>query len=79
MSVIKGILFVSVVVILAVAAFNGIFIAVSAWFGPFYQGDAEQSRNFGLWLLGNGAVALIAVVAGVILYRRRQHGKRDYR
>ena len=56
MKMVKGALFVILVVALAVGAFNLIFVAVSGYFGPFYEGDAEQSRNFAIWLLGNVGV-----------------------
>lgn len=70
MKMIKGTLFVILIVALAVGAFNLIFVAVSGYFGPFYEGDAEQSRNFAIWLLGNVGVGLLSVVMGVVLYRR---------
>lgn len=70
MKMIKGTLFVILIVALAVGAFNLIFVAVSGYFGPFYEGDAEQSRNFAIWLLGNVGVGLLSVVIGVVLYRR---------
>ncbi|PRW88715.1 hypothetical protein C7A10_20985, partial [Pseudomonas fluorescens] len=46
-------------------------VVVSAYFGPFYQGDADQSRNFGLWLVGNGVVVLGAAFSGAVWYCRR--------
>nr|WP_228758608.1 hypothetical protein [Pseudomonas pisciculturae] len=68
MKVVKGVLFVVLVVAVAVGVFNGVVVAVSACFGPFYEGDAEQSRNFGLWLVGNGVVVIGALVGGVVWY-----------
>lgn len=73
MKVFKGVVFVIVVVAVALGIFNGVVVAVSAYFGPFYEGDAEQSRNFGMWLLGNGVVVVGAVLGGVIWYRRRRN------
>ena len=70
MKMVKGILFVILIVALAVGAFNLIFVAVSGYFGPFYEGDADQSRNFAIWLLGNLGVGVLSVVMGVALYRR---------
>lgn len=70
MKVVKGVLFVVLVVAVAVGVFNGVVVAVSAYFGPFYEGDAQQSRNFGLWLVGNGVVVVGALVGGVIWYCR---------
>lgn len=70
MKIVKGILFVFLVVASAIGAFNLIFVAVSSYFGPFYEGDADQSRNFAIWLLGNVGVGLLSVVMGVVLYRR---------
>lgn len=70
MKIVKGILFVILVVASAIGAFNLIFVAVSSYFGPFYEGDADQSRNFAIWLLGNVGVGLLSVVMGVVLYRR---------
>jgi hypothetical protein len=54
MKLVKGVVFVVGVVVVALGVFNGLVVVVSAYFGPFYQGDADQSRNFGLWLVGNG-------------------------
>lgn len=71
MTAVKGIGFVVLVVAVALGVFNGVVMAVSAYFGPFYESDAEQSRNFGLWLVGNGVVVLTAVLGGVIWYCRR--------
>jgi len=71
MSIVKGTLFVILVVVLAVVAFNGVFVAASVYFGPFYEGDGEQSRNFGIWLLGNVVVIVVSAVVGVVSYRRR--------
>lgn len=70
MNVFKGVVFVVLVVAVAVGAFNVAFVVVSIYFGPFYEGDAEQSRNFGIWLVGNGVVVLVAVVGGVVWYCR---------
>jgi hypothetical protein len=70
MKMVKGALFVILVVALAVGAFNLIFVAVSGYFGPFYEGDAEQSRNFAIWLLGNVGVGGLSVIIGIVLYRR---------
>lgn len=70
MKVFKGVVFVACVVVVAVGVFNGIVMAVSAYFGPFYDGDAEQNRNFGIWLVGNGVVMLFAMVGGAVWYRR---------
>ena len=70
MKMVKGVLFAILIVALAVGAFNLIFVAVSDYFGPFYEGDADQSRNFSIWLLGNVGVGLFSVVMGVVLYRR---------
>jgi uncharacterized membrane protein len=71
MSIVKGTLFVILVVVLAVVAFNGVFVAASVYFGPFYEGDGEQSRNFGIWLLWNVVVIVVSAVVGVVSYRRR--------
>lgn len=68
MTVVKGIGFVVLVVAVALGVFNGLVVAVSAYFGPFYESDADQSRNFGLWLVGNGVVVVGAVVGGVVWY-----------
>ncbi|PZW63161.1 hypothetical protein F475_01783 [Pseudomonas sp. URMO17WK12:I6] len=70
MKIVKGALFVILVVALAVGAFNLIFVTVSGYFGPFYESEADQSRNFAIWLLGNAGVGLLSVVMGVVLYRR---------
>lgn len=72
MKVCKGVVFVVLVVAVAVALFNGVVVvvAVSAYFGPFYEGDAEQTRNFGIWLVGNGVTVVGAVVGGVVWYCR---------
>ena len=70
MKVVKGVVFVMLVVVVAVGVFNGVVVAVSAYFGPFYERDAEQSRNFGLWLVGNGLVVVGALVGGVVWYCR---------
>ena len=66
----KGALFVVLVVAVTVGVFNGVVVAVSAYFGPFYEGDAQQSRNFGIWLLGNGVVVVASAFVGVVWYRR---------
>ena len=71
MKVFKGVVFVACVVVVAVGVFNGIVMAVSAYFGPFYDGDAEQNRNFGIWLLGNGVVVGVSMLVGVVWFRRR--------
>lgn len=70
LKVVKGLMFVGLVVSVALGVFNGVVVVVSAYFGPFYEGDAEQSRNFGLWLVGNGVVVVGAVTGGVAWYRR---------
>jgi hypothetical protein len=70
MKIVKGALFVILIVALAVGAFNLIFVAVSDYFGPFYEGDTDQSRNFAIWFLGNLGVGVLSVVMGVVLYRR---------
>jgi hypothetical protein len=70
MKVCKGVVFVVLVVAVAVGVFNGVVVAVSAYFGPFYEGDAEQTRNFGIWLVGNGVTVVGAVVGGVVWYCR---------
>ncbi|MDR8372784.1 hypothetical protein NM213_23105 [Pseudomonas lactis] len=71
MKLVKGVVFVVGVVVVALGVFNGLVVAVSAYFGPFYQGDADQSRNFGLWLVGNGVVVLGAAFSGAVWYCRR--------
>lgn len=71
MTAVKGIGFVVLVVAVALGVFNGVVVAVSTYFGPFYASDADQSRNFGLWLVGNGVVVLTAVLGGVVWYCRR--------
>ncbi|UVM48406.1 hypothetical protein LOY38_18670 [Pseudomonas sp. B21-015] len=70
MKIVKGVLFIILIVALAVGAFNLIFVAVSGYFGPFYEGDADQSRNFAIWLFGNVGVGLLSVVIGIVLYRQ---------
>ena len=70
MKAFKGALFVVLVVAVTVGVFNGVVGAVSAYFGPFYEGDAQQSRNFGIWLLGNGVVVVASAFVGVVWYRR---------
>ena len=69
LKVVKGVVFVVLVVAVALGVFNGVVVILSAYFGPFYEGDAEQSRNFGLWLVGNGVVIVGAVAGGVGWYR----------
>ncbi|MCI0996450.1 hypothetical protein HNO91_03855 [Pseudomonas corrugata] len=71
MNVIKGTLFVLLIIALAVGAFNLVFIAVGNYFGPFYESEADQSRNFAIWLFGNVGVVIIAAVVGVLWNRRR--------
>jgi hypothetical protein len=70
MKIVKGALFVILIVALAVGAFNLIFVAVSDYFGPFYESEADQRRNFAIWLLGNAGVGMLSIVMGVVLYRR---------
>ncbi|WLG48933.1 hypothetical protein [Pseudomonas sp. FP1742] len=70
MKTIKGALLIILIVALAIGAFNLIFVAVSGYFGPFYESEADQSRNFAIWLLGNAGVGLLSIVMGVVLYRR---------
>ena len=70
MKAFKGALFVVLVVAVTVGVFNGVVVAVSAYFGPFYEGDAQQSRNVGVWLLGNGAGGVASAFVGVVWYRR---------
>lgn len=77
MTVVKGVVFVMLVVAVVLGVFNGGVVAVSAYFGPFYEGDAQQSRNFGIWLVGNGVVVLAAVVGGAVWYCRYLKRKRD--
>lgn len=76
MKIVKGTLLVILIVALAVGAFNLIFVAVSGYFGPFYEGDADQSRNFAIWLLGTLRVGLLSVVMDVVLYRQYLHRAR---
>ena len=76
MKIVKGVLLVILIVALAVGAFNLIFVAVSSYFGPFYEGDADQSRNFAIWLLGNVGVGLFSIITGAVLYRRYLHRAR---
>ncbi|QHA81019.1 hypothetical protein E3Z27_04645 [Pseudomonas mediterranea] len=71
MNVIKGALFVLLIIVLAVGAFNLVFIAVGNYFGPFYESEADQSRNFAIWLFGNVGVVIIAAVVAVFWNRRR--------
>jgi len=70
LTVVKGVVFVALVVVVAVGVFNGVVMAVSAYFGPFYESDADQSRNFGIWLVGNGVVVFGAIVCGLRWYCR---------
>ncbi|WP_339420659.1 MULTISPECIES: hypothetical protein [unclassified Pseudomonas] len=72
LKVVKALMFVVLVVAVALGVFNGVVVAISAYFGPFYDGDADQNRNFGTWLVGNGVVVVGAVVGGVGWYRRRR-------
>jgi O-antigen ligase len=61
MKVIKGVLF----VLLLVAS------AMGTYLGPLYESDADQSRNFAIWLFGNIGVMIVAAAAGIIWSRRR--------
>ena len=70
MKIVKGALFVILMVALAVGAFNLLFGAVSDYFGPFYESEADQRRNFAILLLGNAGVGMLSIVMGVVLYRR---------
>jgi len=70
MKIVKGALFVILMVALAIGAFNLLFVAVSGYFGPFYESDADQRRNFAIWLLGNAGVGMLSIVMGIVLYRR---------
>ncbi|NVZ72482.1 hypothetical protein [Pseudomonas costantinii] len=76
MKVLKCVVFVVLVVAVAVGVFNVAFVVASVYFGPFYEGDAEQSRNFGIWLVGNGVVVLVSAVGGAVWYYRYFRGKR---
>lgn len=71
MNIIKGALFVLLITALAVGAFNLVFMVVGNYFGPFYESEADQSRNFSIWLFGNVGVAVVAAVVGIIWNRRR--------
>ncbi|WP_434605667.1 hypothetical protein [Pseudomonas sp. R1-7] len=71
MKAIKGVLFVLLLVASAVGAFNLIFILIGTYFGPLYENDADQSRNFAIWLFGNIGVMIVAAAAGIIWGRRR--------
>ncbi|WP_422777117.1 hypothetical protein ACOXXE_04830 [Pseudomonas mediterranea] len=71
MNFIKGALFVLLIIALAVGGFNLVFIAVGNYFGPFYESEADQSRNFAIWLFGNVGVVIIATAVGVLWNRRR--------
>lgn len=77
MTVASGAALTVLVVALAVGMFNGLVLAVSAYFGPFYESDAEQSRNFGLWLVGNGLVVSAALAARVVWYCRLLGQRRE--
>lgn len=72
MSIMKGVLFVLLLIVLAVGTFNLIFMAAGHYFGPFYESEADQSRNFAIWLFGNVGVTIIAVVASIIWKRGRR-------
>nr|WP_262385180.1 hypothetical protein [Pseudomonas fluorescens] len=76
MKVFKGVVFVLLVVAVAVGVFNGVFVVASVYLGPFYEGDAEQSRNFGIWLVGNGVVVLVSAVGSTVGYCRYLRRKR---
>jgi membrane protein DedA with SNARE-associated domain len=67
-------LFVLLLVASAVGAFNLIFILIGTYFGPLYESEADQSRNFAIWLFGNIAVMITAAAAGIIWGRRRAKG-----
>jgi membrane protein DedA with SNARE-associated domain len=71
MKVIKGVLFVLLLVASAMGAFNLIFILIGTYLGPLYESDADQSRNFAIWLFGNIGVMIVAAAAGIIWGRRR--------
>ncbi|SDB52538.1 hypothetical protein SAMN03159382_03991 [Pseudomonas sp. NFACC23-1] len=71
MNFIKGALFVLLIIALAVGAFNLVFVAVGNYFGPFYESEADQSRNFAIWLFGNAGVVIIAAVVSGLWNRRR--------
>ena len=71
MKAIKGVLFVLLLVASAVGAFNLIFILIGTYFGPLHESEADQSRNFAIWLFGNIAVMITAAAAGIIWGRRR--------
>lgn len=66
MKVIKRVVFVALVVVVALGLFNGIVVVVSTCFGPFYEGHADQGRNFAIWLVGNGVVVVGALAGGVM-------------
>lgn len=73
MNVIKEIFFVLLIIVLAVGTFNLAFMAVGSYFGPFYESEADQSRNFAIWLFGNVGVVVVVVAAAVgIVWRRRR-------
>lgn len=71
MKIIKGVLFVLLLVASAMGAFNLIFILIGTYLGPLYESDADQSRNFAIWLFGNIGVMIIAAAAGITWSRRR--------
>ncbi|MEH6351395.1 hypothetical protein [Pseudomonas sp. 3JA] len=72
MNVIKEIFFVLLIIVLAVGTFNLAFMAVGSYFGPFYESDADQSRNFAIWLFGNVGVVVMAAALGIAWRRRRK-------
>ncbi|AUO44878.1 MULTISPECIES: hypothetical protein [Pseudomonas] len=72
MNVIKGTLFVLMIIVLAVGTFNLVFMAVGSYFGPFYESEADQSRNFAIWLFGNVGVVVVAAAVGIVWSRRRK-------
>jgi hypothetical protein len=65
MKIVKGALFVILMVALAVGAFNLLFVAVSDYFGPFYESEADQRRNFAIWLLGNAGGGCFRLLWGL--------------
>ncbi|WP_447768146.1 hypothetical protein [Pseudomonas kilonensis] len=66
------ILFVLLVIVLAVGTFNWAFMAVGSYFGPFYESEADQSRNFAIWLFGNVGVVVVAAAVSIAWTRRRR-------
>ena len=70
MKVCKAVVFVFLVVAVAVGVFNGVVMGGAAYFGPFYEWDAEETPNFGILLVGNGVTVVGAVVGGVVWYCR---------